>query len=140
MGGEYLFQFAILLGVLGAAAVSSVALRLPVVPLYISMLFGVMKRMKLHEGCIEQTVRLLGDRLYTGAEVPTDAEGRIRLDDWEMRADVQAEVFGLWEQVNSDNVEDLADLSEYQSEFLLLFGFGAEGVDYSKSVDPEVEL
>ncbi|MBZ0112164.1 MAG: trans-2-enoyl-CoA reductase family protein [Thermoanaerobaculia bacterium] len=122
------------------AVVTQSSSAVPVVPLYMSLLFGVMKRKGLQEGCIEQAVRLLEQRLYQGGEIPVDAEGRIRLDDWEMRDDVQAEVRDLWERVDSDNVQELADLTEYQKEFLLLFGFGAPGVDYSISVDPDVEL
>jgi enoyl-[acyl-carrier protein] reductase / trans-2-enoyl-CoA reductase (NAD+) len=113
---------------------------IPVVPLYISLLFAVMKEKGLHEGTIEQMRRLFTDRLYAGGEVPVDEEGRVRLDDWEMRADVQAEVERRWREVTSDNVADLADLAGYRHDFLLLFGFGVEGVDYGADVDPQVAL
>ena len=113
---------------------------IPVVPLYISLLFRVMKDKGLHEGTIEQMGRLLTDRLYTGGEVPTDDEGRIRLDDLEMRDDVQAEVERRWREVASDNVERLADLAGYRHDFLQLFGFGVDGVDYGADVDPNVSL
>ena len=113
---------------------------IPVVPLYISLLFRVMKDKGLHEGTIEQMGRLLTDRLYAGGEVPTDAEGRIRLDDWEMRDDVQAEVARRWREVASDNVEQLSDLAGYRHDFLQLFGFGVDGVDYAADVDPVVSL
>jgi enoyl-[acyl-carrier protein] reductase/trans-2-enoyl-CoA reductase (NAD+) len=113
---------------------------IPVVPLYISLLFRVMKEKGLHEGTAEQMGRLLADRLYTGGEVPVDEEGRIRLDDWEMRQDVQAEVARRWREVSSENVAQLADLAGYRRDFLLLFGFGAQGVDYAADVDPHVEL
>jgi enoyl-[acyl-carrier protein] reductase/trans-2-enoyl-CoA reductase (NAD+) len=113
---------------------------IPVVPLYISLLFKVMKEKGLHEGTIEQMRRLLADRLYAGGEVPVDEDGRVRLDDWEMRDDVQAEVARRWREVTSDNVRELADLEGYRHDFLLLFGFGVPGVDYGADVDPRVEL
>ena len=113
---------------------------IPVVPLYISLLFRVMKDKGLHEGTIEQMGRLLTDRLYAGGEVPTDEEGRIRLDDREMRDDVQADVERRWREVSSDNVEQLADLAGYRHDFLQLFGFGVDGVDYGADVDPNVSL
>ena len=113
---------------------------IPVVPLYISLLFAVMKERGLHEGTVEQMGRLLADRLYAGSETPVDEEGRSRLDDWEMRADVQDEVARRWREVDSDNVAALADLEGYRRDFLLLFGFGAPGVDYGADVDPHVEL
>jgi enoyl-[acyl-carrier protein] reductase/trans-2-enoyl-CoA reductase (NAD+) len=113
---------------------------IPVVPLYISLLFRVMKDKGLHEGTIEQMGRLLTDRLYTGGEVPTDDEGRIRLDDLEMRDDVQAEVARRWREVSTDNVEQLSDLAGYRHDFLQLFGFEVPGVDYEADVDPNVPL
>ena len=113
---------------------------IPVVPLYISLLFRVMKDKGLHEGTIEQMGRLLTDRLYVGGDVPTDGEGRIRLDDWEMRDDVQAEVERRWREVASDNVEQLGDLAGYRHDFLRLFGFEVPGVDYDADVDPNVPL
>jgi enoyl-[acyl-carrier protein] reductase/trans-2-enoyl-CoA reductase (NAD+) len=113
---------------------------IPVVPLYISLLFAVMKEKGLHEGTIEQMRRLFADRLYAGGEVPVDEEGRVRLDDWEMRDDVQAEVARRWAEVTSDNVAALADLAGYRHDFLLLFGFGMPDVDYTADVDPHVAL
>jgi enoyl-[acyl-carrier protein] reductase/trans-2-enoyl-CoA reductase (NAD+) len=113
---------------------------IPVVPLYISLLFSVMKEKGLHEGTIEQMRRLLADRLYTGGEVPVDDDGRVRLDDLEMRDDVQAEVARRWREVGSDNVAQLADLEGYRRDFLLLFGFGVPGVDYTTDVDPHISL
>lgn len=113
---------------------------IPVVPLYISLLFAVMKEKGLHEGTAEQMGRLVAERLYAGGEVPVDEEGRIRLDDWEMREDVQAEVARRWREVSSENVAALSDLEGYRRDFLLLFGFGAPGVDYAADVDPHVDL
>jgi enoyl-[acyl-carrier protein] reductase/trans-2-enoyl-CoA reductase (NAD+) len=113
---------------------------IPVVPLYISLLFRVMKDKGLHEGTIEQMGRLLTDRLYAGGEIPVDDEGRVRLDDLEMRDDVQTEVERRWREVSSDNVERLADLAGYRHDFLQLFGFEVPGVDYDADVDPNVAL
>jgi enoyl-[acyl-carrier protein] reductase / trans-2-enoyl-CoA reductase (NAD+) len=113
---------------------------IPVVPLYISLLFRVMKDKGLHEGTSEQMGRLLTERLYTGGEVPVDAEGRVRLDDLEMRDDVQAEVARRWREVSSDNVEQVSDLAGYRHDFLQLFGFEVPGVDYEADVDPHVPL
>jgi enoyl-[acyl-carrier protein] reductase/trans-2-enoyl-CoA reductase (NAD+) len=113
---------------------------IPVVPLYISLLFSVMKAKGLHEGTVEQMGRLLTDRLYAGGAVAVDEEGRIRLDDLEMRDDVQAEVARRWREVTSANVATLADLEGYRHDFLLLFGFGVPGVDYAADVDPHVGL
>jgi enoyl-[acyl-carrier protein] reductase/trans-2-enoyl-CoA reductase (NAD+) len=97
-----------------------------------------MKDRGLHEGCIEQMVRLLAERLYGGDEIPLDAFGRIRLDDLEMRADVQAEVEERWSGISTDTVGRLADLDGYRRDFLQLFGFEMEGVDYEADVDAEV--
>jgi enoyl-[acyl-carrier protein] reductase/trans-2-enoyl-CoA reductase (NAD+) len=109
---------------------------IPVVSLYLAILYRVMKRKGLHEDAIEQMYRLLKERLYDGDEVPTDEEGRIRLDDWEMREDIQEEVSRLWEEVDGENVEELADVEGLQSDFLHIHGFGFDSVDYEKDVEP----
>ena len=83
------------------ALVTQASSAIPVIPLYISLLYKIMKAEGIHEGCIEQMQRLYSQRLYTGNVIPTDDEGRIRIDDWEMRADIQAEVAKLWEQANN---------------------------------------
>ncbi len=119
------------------ALVTQASSAIPVVPLYISLLYRVMKELGLHEGCIEQMNRLLG-RLYGEGPTPVDEFGRIRLDDWEMRADVQRAVAELWPQVGTDNLAALSDIGGYRAEFLRLFGFGLPGVDYEKDVDPHV--
>ncbi|WP_136605000.1 enoyl-ACP reductase FabV [Paenibacillus dokdonensis] len=113
---------------------------IPVVPLYISSLYKIMKEKGIHEGCIEQTYRLFTERLYTGGETPVDESGRIRIDDWELRDDVQAEVVKLWDSVTSDNIYELTDLEGYRREFFQLFGFETEGVDYEADLNPDVKV
>ncbi|WP_239618105.1 enoyl-ACP reductase FabV [Cohnella mopanensis] len=122
------------------ALVTQSSSAIPVVPLYISALYKVMKEKELHEGCIEQTYRLFADRLYTPSGVPTDEEGRIRIDDWEMREDVQQEVAKIWAELTTDNIEQLTDLEGYRREFFQLFGFETDGVDYEADVDPNVSI
>jgi len=121
------------------ALVTQSSSAIPVVPLYISLLFKVMKEKGLHEGTIEQMHRLYADRLFA-AEPAVDEAGRIRIDDWEMRDDVQQEVAALWEQVTPENLPELGDLEGYRHDFLRLFGFGVPDVDYEADVDPDVPL
>ncbi|MBP3961656.1 enoyl-ACP reductase FabV [Paenibacillus lignilyticus] len=121
------------------ALVTQSSSAIPVVPLYISALYKVMKEKGLHEGCIEQTYRLFTERLYAGGEVPVDAEGRIRIDDWELREDVQEEVAKIWDAITTENIEQLSDLEGYRKEFFQLFGFETEGVDYEADTDPNVD-
>lgn len=113
---------------------------IPVVPLYISLLFKVMKERGIHEGCIEQIQRMFADRLYGSSGNPVDEEGRIRMDDYEMRGDVQGTVNEAWPRVTTENLRELTDFAGYQEEFLALFGFGLAGVDYEADVDPVVEF
>lgn len=122
------------------ALVTQSSSAIPVVPLYVSALYKVMKEKGLHEGCIEQTYRLFADRLYSGQNTPVDEKGRIRIDDWELRPDVQEEVEKLWKQVTSENIYDLTDLEGYRREFFQLFGFETDGVDYEADVNPIVEI
>jgi len=122
------------------AVVTQSSSAIPVVPLYISLLFGVMKEKGLHEGCIGQMYRLLAQRLYAGGAVPVDDALRIRLDEREMEADVQASVAQLWERVDNDNLSQLADLEGYRQDFLRLFGFASDGVEYHLEVDPVVPI
>src|SRR5207253_7359320 len=91
------------------ALVTQASSAIPVVPLYISLLYKVMKAEGLHEGCIEQIQRLFAERLANGASVQLDEKGRVRIDDWEMRADIQKEVADLWTRVNTENLADLSD-------------------------------
>lgn len=108
---------------------------IPVVPLYISLLFKVMKERNLHEGCIEQMYRLFTERLFSTGDVPVDEEGRIRIDDLEMRPDVQKAVMELWDRVSNDNFENIADADGYRKDFFRIHGFEVEGVDYSADVE-----
>lgn len=117
------------------ALVTQASSAIPVVPLYISILYRVMKDMGLHEGCIEQMVRLFHDHLANGDAPQLDDHGRIRIDDWEMREDVQAEVARRWESIQTESLDELSDWAGYQSEFLRLFGFGLPGVDYAAETD-----
>ncbi|PTM58760.1 enoyl-ACP reductase FabV [Desmospora activa] len=121
------------------ALVTQSSSAIPVVPLYISMLFRIMKEKGLHEGCIEQMQRLFSDRLYAG-EVPVDDKGRIRLDDWEMKDEIQEAVTQLWEQVETANIDELSDLVGYRTDFFRLFGFEYDGIDYDKEIDVEVDI
>lgn len=116
------------------AVVTQASSAIPVVPLYISILFKIMKAKGTHEGCIEQIVRLFKDRLYEG-DLNLDQDGRIRVDDWEMDSGVQAEVASIWPSVTTENLRDVSDFNAYQKEFLELFGFGLDGIDYSKDVE-----
>ncbi len=112
---------------------------IPIIALYLGALFKVMKAKGTHEGCIEQMERLFAERLYTGAnngagDVPVDSEGRIRIDDWELEADVQAEVDKIMPNITEDNVEQTIDLAGIRHDFLAINGFDVEGVDYTKDV------
>ncbi len=116
------------------AVVTQASSAIPVVPLYISVLFKKMKEEGIHEDCIEQIRRLFGDHFTDTPSV--DESGRIRIDDWEMRDDVQKYVAEAWEQISTDNLKDISDFSGYQKNFMRLFGFGIEGVDYGTDTDP----
>jgi enoyl-[acyl-carrier protein] reductase/trans-2-enoyl-CoA reductase (NAD+) len=121
------------------ALVTQASSAIPVVPLYISLLYKIMKAGGTHEECIEQMDRLFRDRL-SNAVPATDSEGRIRLDDWEMTDAVQKVISERWDAVETSNFAELADFAGYQESFLRLFGFGLPGVDYQAEVDPEVSI
>ena len=121
------------------ALVTQASSAIPVVPLYISLLYKVMKAEGTHEDCIEQMDRLFRDRLYNGNPQP-DEVGRIRIDDWEMAPAVQKLVDQRWTEVNTDNLREIADFDGYQAGFLKLFGFGLNGVDYNADVDTAVKV
>lgn len=118
------------------ALVTRASAVIPGVSLYIALLYKAMKARGLHEGCIHQMDRLFRDILYSGRPPALDAEGRIRLDDWEMRPEVQAQVKRGWEGVRSENLGELADMQGFRDEFLRHHGFGMPGIDYSQPVDP----
>ena len=121
------------------ALVTQASSAIPVVPLYISLLYKVMKAEGTHEDCMEQMDRLFRERLYNGNPQPDEA-GRIRVDDWEMAPAVQELVGQRWAEVNTENFAELGDFEGYQSSFLRLFGFGLEGVDYEADVDVNVRV
>jgi enoyl-[acyl-carrier protein] reductase/trans-2-enoyl-CoA reductase (NAD+) len=122
------------------ALVTQASSAIPVIPLYISLLYKIMKAEGVHEGCIEQIQRLFEQRLYTGKEVPTDDKGRIRIDDWEMRDDIQDKIKTLWEKATTENLSEIGDLAGYKQDFLNLFGFGFEGVDYNVDTNELVKI
>ncbi len=122
------------------ALVTQASSAIPVVPLYISLLYRVMKEQGVNEGCIEQIQRLFATRLYGDGAPVTEDDGRIHMDDLEMRADIQALVDDLWLKITTENLTDLTDFEGYQKEFLKLFGFGVPGVDYDADVDPFQEF
>jgi enoyl-[acyl-carrier protein] reductase / trans-2-enoyl-CoA reductase (NAD+) len=122
------------------ALVTQASSAIPVVPLYISLLYKVMKDQGTHEDCIEQCDRLFRERLYNGASPQPDDAGRIRLDDWEMAPEVQSLVMERWQQVTTENFQELGDIEGYQSSFLRLFGFGLEGVDYDADSDTAMKV
>ena len=120
------------------ALVTQASSAIPVVPLYISILYKVMKENGTHEGCIEQIQRLFAEQL-TRPEGPTlDDRGRIRIDDRELADDVQAKVDKIWATISTDNLKSASDFEGYKREFLKLFGFGIAGVDYAAEVNPVV--
>jgi len=122
------------------ALVTQASSAIPVVPLYISILFRIMKEKGLHEGTIEQIQRLFATQLYNDGAVNFDEEGRARIDDLEMRADVQNAVKEIWPKVTTENLHELTDIAGYQKDFLKLFGFGVDGVDYDAESEPNVPL
>jgi enoyl-[acyl-carrier protein] reductase/trans-2-enoyl-CoA reductase (NAD+) len=122
------------------ALVTQASSAIPVIPLYISLLYKIMKAEGIHEGCIEQIQRLYQDRLFTGKPIPTDDKGRIRVDDWEMRDDVQEKIATLWKQATTESLPEIGDLEGYRKDFLNLFGFEFEGVDYKADADEMVRV
>ena len=123
------------------ALVTQSSAAIPIVPLYISILYKVMKAHGVHEGCIEQMYRLLNEKLYNdNGTAITDEQNRIRLDDLEMQPEIQSEVDELWKTISTDNLSTHADLDGYFSDFYKLFGFGIDGVDYEADTDPNREI
>ncbi len=122
------------------ALVTQASSAIPVIPLYISLLYKIMKKEGIHEGCIEQMQRLFSERLYSGKDIPVDEKGRIRVDDWELREDIQSIVAQLWTNATTETLPDIADLEGYKDDFYNLFGFGFDGVDYKKETNEMVEV
>lgn len=121
------------------ALVTQSSSAIPIVPLYISILYKVMKEMNCHEGCIEQMQRMFAEKIY-GEKVITDDQGLIRMDDWEMRDDVQEEVNKLWNMISDETLEECTDIKGYQRDFSEIFGFDVDGVDYEADVDPSIGI
>ena len=123
------------------ALVTQSSSAIPVVPLYISLLYKVMKEKGIHEGTIEQIQRLFAERLYTAdGQVALDEKGRIRVDDLEMREDIQAEVAKLWEQATTENLEEISDIAGYRNDFFNLFGFNFPEVNYEADTNEVVNV
>lgn len=121
------------------AVVTQASSAIPIMPLYLSLLFKVMKADGSHEGCIEQLYRLFTEGLYT-ATPRTDDTGRLRMDELELRPEIQNAVAAAWSQVTSDNIPELTDFAGYKKDFLNLFGFELDHVDYDGDVDPVVPI
>ncbi len=120
------------------ALVTQASSAIPVVPLYISILYKLMKAKGTHEGCIEQIQRLFATQVYSGKPIQFDEAGRVRLDDWEMRPEIQNAVTEIWPQVTTENLTSLTDIAGYRSEFMKLFGFGLPGINYEAEVEPHL--
>jgi enoyl-[acyl-carrier protein] reductase/trans-2-enoyl-CoA reductase (NAD+) len=121
------------------AVVTQASSAIPIMPLYLSLLFKVMKADGSHEGCIEQLYRLFSECLYAAAP-RLDDEGRLRVDELELRPEIQNAVSAAWAQVESDNIAELTDFAGYKQDFLRLFGFEIDNVDYEADVDPVVPI
>ena len=117
------------------AVVTQASAAIPAMPIYLAVLFKVMKERGIHEGCIEQVDGLFRDSLY-GEDPYLDEEGRLRADRKELDPEVQAAVAALWQDINTDTLRQLSDFAGYKREFLQLFGFEVEGVDYEADVSP----
>jgi enoyl-[acyl-carrier protein] reductase / trans-2-enoyl-CoA reductase (NAD+) len=121
------------------AVVTQASSAIPIMPLYLAMLFKEMKLDGSHEGCIEQLYRLFTECLYSDSP-RTDEEGRLRVDELEMRAEIQAKVADAWANISTENLHELTDFVGYKQEFLKLFGFEVDGVDYQADVNPDVAI
>lgn len=122
------------------AVVTQSSAAIPIVPLYLAILFKVMKEKGLHENCVEQMYRMVHERIFNGQNVVTDENRLIRMDDWEMKEDVQKAVLAVWKSISQDNLEDVADIAGYWQEFYEIFGFGMDGVDYDEDVNIQVMI
>lgn len=122
------------------AVVTQASAAIPVVPLYIALLFKLMKEKGTHEGCIEQIYRLFHDFLYTSDKMICDDQNQIRVDDHEMAADIQQKIAELWPKVQTDNLSQLTDIEGYRHEFYRLFGFHAQQISYEQDIDADVKI
>lgn len=124
------------------SVVTQASAAIPVMPLYIALVYKVMKDKNLHEGTIEQLNRLFRSQLYRDDGQPTELDevGRLRMDDWELRDDVQEACTKLWGEVNDDNLFEITDYANYKREFLKLFGFERDDVDYEADISPLVDF
>jgi enoyl-[acyl-carrier protein] reductase/trans-2-enoyl-CoA reductase (NAD+) len=124
------------------SVVTQASSAIPVMPLYLSMVFKVMRQEGIHEGCMDQIYRLFAERLYNNLNPAdlVDDNNRLRLDDWELREDVQQACRDLWPQITTENLFEMSDYQLYKNEFLKLFGFGIDGVDYEADVSPLVDF
>ncbi|CAM3785894.1 Putative reductase [Vibrio aerogenes CECT 7868] len=124
------------------SVVTQASSAIPVMPLYIAMVFKKMREEGVHEGCMEQIYRMFSQRLYKadGSAPEVDDKNRLRLDDWELRDDIQQHCQNLWPQITSENLKALTDYEDYKQEFLKLFGFGIDSVDYEADVNPVAEF
>lgn len=118
------------------ALVTQASSAIPVVPLYISILYKIMKAAGTHEGCIEQIQRLFFTHMYNGHTPTFDEAGRVRIDDWEMRSEIQQAVREIWPRVTTETLAAETDIAGYRTEFLKLFGFGLAGVNYEAETEP----
>jgi enoyl-[acyl-carrier protein] reductase/trans-2-enoyl-CoA reductase (NAD+) len=118
------------------ALVTQASSAIPVVPLYIAILYKLMKQHGTHEGCIEQIQRLFATHMYNGSTPKFDPAGRVRIDDWEMRPEIQDAVREIWPRITTENLAAETDIAGYRSEFLKLFGFGVPGVHYEAETEP----
>ena len=110
------------------------------VPLYISILYKIMKAHGTHEGCIEQIQRLFATQMYHGSALSFDEAGRVRIDDLEMKPEIQEAVARVWPTVDTENLPTLTDIAGYRAEFMKLFGFGLPGINYDAEVEPHVPM
>ena len=116
------------------ALVTQASSAIPVVPLYLSILYRIMKEMGLHEGCIEQIERLFRTELFT-KQPKTDELGRIRMDDWELKKEVQSKVTKNWDLITTENLREYADIDGYWEDFYHMFGFRYDTIDYQEDIE-----
>lgn len=122
------------------ALVTQSSAAIPIVPLYISILYKIMKKAGTHEGCIQQMERLFREKLFGSQGPVVDENQLIRMDDWEMREEIQQEVAQDWESVDTATVQSLCDIDGYWEDFYQIFGFAVPGVDYDADVEIQVDI